>query len=108
MNINNTPFPVRRAIKKLGNDIRDSRKRRRLPMWLVAERASISRSTLTKIENGNEGVSFVSYAKILFVLGMINRLAELADQKFDILGLELEAKNLPKRIRIPSKEKRNN
>ena len=108
MNVNNTPIPVKRALKKLGHDLRDARKRRRIPMHLAAERAGISRSTLSKIEKGDEGVSFGAYAKILFVTGMIQRLIELADPKFDIIGLELESKGLPKRIRIPNKEKRGN
>lgn len=75
-------------------------------MRLAAERAMISRATLSKIEKGEEGVSLGAYAKILFVLGMIQRLAELAGSKFDELGLELEAESLPKRIRIPRNEKR--
>lgn len=100
---NNTPIPVKRALKKLGQDLSDARKRRRIPMWLAAERASISRATLSKIERGDEGVSMGAYARILFVLGMIERFAELADPKFDVLGLGLEAESLPKRIRIQRK-----
>lgn len=107
MDINsNTPLPVKRALKRLGQDLRDARKRRRIPMQLAAERAAISRATLSKIEKGDEGVSLGAYAKILFVLGMIQQLAELADLKFDELGLGLEAESLPKRIRIPRKDKR--
>ena len=107
MDINSsTPLPVKRALKRLGQDLRDARKRRRIPMRLAAERAAISRATLSKIEKGDEGVSVGAYAKILFVLGMIQQLAELADLKFDELGLGLEAESLPKRIRIPRKEKR--
>lgn len=106
MDISNTPIPAKRALKKVGQDLREARKRRRIPMWLAAERASISRATLTKIEKGDEGVSLGAYAKILFVLGMIDRLAELADAKFDELGLGLEAESLPKRIRLPRRDKR--
>lgn len=105
MDINNTPIPVRRALKKLGQDLQEARKRRRIPMQLAAERAGISRSTLSKIEKGEEGVSFGAYAKILFILGMIQRLIELADPIFDELGLGLEAESLPKRIRVSKKEK---
>ena len=101
---NSTPFPVRRALKKLGQDLCDARKRRRIPMQLAADRAGISRSTLSKIEKGDEGVSVCAYAKILFVLGMIGRLSELADSASDRLGLSLEAENLPKRIRFPRKK----
>ena len=107
MDIKNTPLPVKRALKKLGQDLRDARKRRRIPMQLAAERAGISRATLSKIEKGDDGVSLGAYAKVLFVLGMIGRLAELADPTSDELGLELEAENLPQRIRISRKEKEN-
>lgn len=105
MDIKNIPIPVNRALKKLGSDLRNARKRRRIPMQLAAERAGISRATLSKIERGDEGVSLGAYAKILFVLGMIGRLTELADPATDELGLELENENLPKRIRIPRNEK---
>lgn len=100
------PIPVARALKKLGRDIADARRRRRIPTQLAAERAGISRATLNKIEKGDEGVSFGAYAKVLFILGMIQRLIELADPKFDELGFILEAEHLPKRIHIPKKEKR--
>ena len=106
MDISNTPFPVKRALKRLGQNLCNARKRRRIPMRLAAERASISRTTLSKIERGDEGVSLGAYAKILFVLGMIQQLAELADPKVDELGMELESERLPRRIRIPKKEKR--
>ncbi len=108
MDAKNTPIPVKRALKRLGQDLRDARKRRRIPMKLAAERASISRATLTKIEKGDEGVSLGAYAKALFILGMIQRLAELADPKSDELGLGLEAESLPKRIRIPRNEQKGN
>lgn len=106
MDDKNTPLPVTRALRTLGQNLRDARKRRRIPTKLTAERAGISRMTLNKIEKGDGGVSLGAYAKVLFVLGMIQRLLELADPKFDTLGLVLEAEHLPKRIRIPRKEKR--
>lgn len=99
-----SPIPVVRVLRKLGQDLRDARRRRRIPMWLAAERAGISRATLDKIEKGDGGVSLGAYAKVLFILRMIQRLVDLADPKFDELGLGLEAESLPKRIRIPKKK----
>jgi len=104
MDAKNTPIPVKRALRKLGQDLRDARKRRRIPMQLAAERAGISRATLSKIEKGDYGVALGAYAKVLFILGMINRLTDLADPTKDELGLGLEAENLPKRIRFSRKE----
>ena len=93
------PIPVRRALRKLGTDIRDAR-RRRIPTAVMAERALISRMTLNKVEKGNPGVSLGIYATVLFVLGMTDRLAELADARHDAVGLSLEEERLPQRIRI--------
>ena len=100
------PIPVRHALRKLGHDMRDARRRRRIPVAIVAERASISRTTLVKIEKGDSGVAFGRYATVLFVLGMIERLAEIADPKHDAVGLQLEEEHLPQRIRGSRKQTR--
>ena len=92
------PIPVRRAVHKLGQDIRDARLRRRISTTVMAERASISRTTLNKVEKGDPGVALGNYANVL-VLGMAERLGDLADVKTDIVGLELIDARLPKRIR---------
>ena len=93
------PIPVKRALRKFGQDIRDARLRRRIPTAIMAERASISRTTLNKVEKGNPGVSLGHYATVLFVLGMVERLGDLADLKTDAVGLGLEEERLPQRIR---------
>jgi transcriptional regulator with XRE-family HTH domain len=99
------PVPVARALRKLGHDIRDARRRRRIPVAILAERASISRTTLNKAEKGDPGVSLGTYATILFALGMVDRLADVADPRHDAVGRELEEENLPKRIRLPRRQK---
>ena len=102
------PIPVGRAIRKLGQDIRDARLRRRISTAVMAERASISRTTLNKIEKGDPGVSLGNYANVLFVLGMAERLGELADVRTDTVGLELEEERLPQRIRNPRRSGQKN
>jgi hypothetical protein len=93
------PIPVRHALRQLGHDIRDARRRRRIPVAIAAQRASISRTTLVKIEKGDPGVAMGSYATVLFVMGMVERLVDLADPKNDPVGLQLEEEHLPQRIR---------
>ena len=93
------PLPARRALRKLGRDIRDARRRRRIPVAIAAERASISRTTLVKIEKGDPGVAMGIYATVLFVLGLADRLADIADPKGDAVGIRLEEEHLPQRIR---------
>jgi hypothetical protein len=99
------PLPVTRALRKLGHDIKDARRRRRIPMAIAAQRASISKPTLIKVERGDPGVSIGSYATVLFVMGMADRLSDLIDPKNDPVGLQLEEEHLPQRIRGARKRK---
>lgn len=99
--INALPIPVKRALRKMGEDIRAARLRRRIPMSIMAERAFISRATLGKVEKGDAGVSLGTYATILFVLGMIDRLADIVSLPNDFTGQSLEDETLPLRIRLP-------
>ena len=101
----NLPIPVRRSLRKLGHDIRDARRRRRIPVAVMSERASVSRMTLNRVEKGEASVSMGIYATVLFVLGMADRIGELADARDDAVGLELEEERLPQRIRKPRKVK---
>lgn len=103
-NKNTLPIPVQKALHKLGQDIRDARRRRRIPMALMAERAGMGRLTLTKIEKGDPTVSFGGYASVLFVLGLTDQLEGLVDANHDLIGRQLEEEALPKRIRISKKK----
>jgi len=96
---------VARALRKLGHDIRDARRRRRIPVAILAQRASISRMTLNKVEKGQPGVSAGTYATVLFALGMADRLADVADPRHDSVGLALEEERLPERIRLSRRKK---
>jgi hypothetical protein len=95
------PLPVRRALRKLGADISTARRRRNLTIALVAERAFVGRNTITRVERGDPGVSLGIYATVLFVLGLAERLMDLADPAADAVGLSLEAERLQQRARTP-------
>jgi len=69
-------------------------------MALVADRAFTSRVTLQRIEEGDPGVSIGIYASVLHALGLIENLTELADPAKDTVGLTLEERSRPKRIRM--------
>lgn len=95
---------VRRALRKLGLDIHDARRRRGLPAAIVAERAFTSRPTLRRIEAGDYTVSIGIYAAVLQALGLLEGLEQLADASNDETGLALAAGKLPKRMHLrPSK-----
>jgi hypothetical protein len=95
------PIPVKRALAQLGDDIRNARRRRRIQTQVMAERASITRMTLYRIERGDSRVGMGSYATVLFILGMLDRLGQVAAATNDVIGMDLEDEILPKRIRNP-------
>jgi transcriptional regulator with XRE-family HTH domain len=97
---------VRRALGRLGANIRDARRRRRLPSAVVAERAFTSRPTLQRIEAGDHAVSIGIYAAVLQALGLLDGLGTLAEASKDEAGLAIASDNLPKRARLPRRRDR--
>jgi transcriptional regulator with XRE-family HTH domain len=85
---------------KLGGDIREARKRRRLPMSILADRALTSRSTLQRVEQGDPGVSIGIYGAVLHALGLLDGVGLLADPAQDSVGQALAASALPQRVRL--------
>ena len=82
-------FPkYKKKKKKMGENIKVARKRRKLTTTQVAERADISRSTLYLIESGNSGVAMGAYFNVLRVLGLQDDFLKLAAD--DELGRRLQ------------------
>lgn len=90
-----------RLLAKLGENIRLARLRRDLSAEQVAERAGIGRSTLTRLEQGNEGVSINIYIKVLTVLGLDDDIAKVAED--DTVGRRLQDAKLMTRSRASKK-----
>lgn len=89
-----------KSLKEMGENIKMARLRRHLTQKLVAERASISRVTLTKIEKGDPSVSIGSYAAVLHALdGLGKEFSKVA--KDDELGRTIQDLGLviPRRVR---------
>ena len=92
-----------RILSSLGENIKLARLRRRLSAEIVAERAGISRATLTKVEKGSSSVAMGIYASVLFALGLEKDLMKVASD--DVLGRKLQVldlivhKRAPKRIK---------
>jgi transcriptional regulator with XRE-family HTH domain len=97
------PSALQRAFAKLGQDLSAARRRRRLTMALAAERALISRATLSRVERGDPSVSMGIYATVLHIYGLGDRVGELADLGSDEIGRALELERLPKRVRRTSR-----
>jgi transcriptional regulator with XRE-family HTH domain len=87
-------------MRKLGADIHDARRLRKLPMAVVAERAFTSRSTLQRVEAGDTSVSIGIYAAVLQALGLLEGLGQVADISSDSVGQALASAALPKHIHL--------
>lgn len=91
---------VRHGLRKLGQDIRDARRRRGLPAGVIAERAFTSRPTLQRIERGDTSVSIGIYAAVLQALGLLDGLSQIADPSHDPVGIAMATEKLPRRVRL--------
>lgn len=90
-----------RVLETLGENIKFARLRRDLSSEQVSERAGISRSTLIKIERGDEGVAIGNYFRVLAILGLEKDLLEVA--KDDELGRILQDARLVVKERASKK-----
>src|SRR5579871_6809805 len=94
------PLAARRALAKAGADVSAARRRRRLPLEIVAERSPTTRQTVARLERGDPSVAVGTWATVLFALGLIDRLSQIAAATTDDVGLALETERLPKRVRL--------
>lgn len=92
-----------RNLEQMGEQIRLARLRRKLSASLVAERASISRATLSSVEKGSPSVAIGAYAAVLHALNNMDK-DLLLIAKDDELGRKLQDLELPARRRAPKKE----
>ena len=93
---------TREILEQLGEQIRLARLRRKLSSQLVAERAGISRQTLTSVEKGSPSVSIGSYAAVLHALNNLDTDLLLV-AKDDELGRKMQDLALTPRRRAPKK-----
>ena len=91
---------TQKILCQMGEQIRLARLRRHLSSELVAERAGVSRQTVTAIEKGSASVALGAYATVLHALGGLER-DLLLIAKDDELGRKLQDLELPQRKRAP-------
>jgi transcriptional regulator with XRE-family HTH domain len=93
------PAAVEQALKRLGDNIRTARLRRKLRLEDVAERMGISRFALSDVEKGKPTTSVVAYLGALWALGLLDQLEEVADPDRDEEGKILERSRAPRTAR---------
>ena len=72
------PRALSQNLKIMGEQIMLARKRRHLSMQDIADRATVTRLTVSKVEHGDPTVSMGIYARVLFALNLENDITLLA------------------------------
>jgi len=96
---------TRKILDELGENIKLARLRRKFSSQQVAERANISRPTLSAIEKGKLTVSIGSYLLVLQVLRLEKDFLLLA--KDDELGRKLQEARIITKKRAPKRKEKN-
>ena len=96
------PRKLEQKMQVVGEQIRLARLRRNLSVAQVAERATCSPLTVSRIEKGAPTVAIGIYLRVLYALQLDDDILSLA--KDDELGRVLQDMNLPQRERASKKE----
>ena len=96
------PRKLEQKMQVVGEQIKLARLRRNLSVAQVAERATCSPLTVSRIEKGSPTVAIGIYLRVLYALQLDDDILFLA--KDDELGRTLQDMNLPQRERASKKE----
>ena len=89
---------TRRTAKEMGENLQTWRKLLDLTAQQVAERAGISRSTLSRLENG-EPVGHDAFLSVIRALGIVDRVSKATNPWETDVGRLRADEDLPQRIR---------
>jgi len=82
------PRALTQNLSLMGEQIMLARKRRHLSMQDIADRATVTRLTVSKVEHGDPTVAMGIYARVLFALNLENDIKLIAAN--DTLGRDLQ------------------
>jgi len=88
-----------RLLEAFGANLKLARLRRKYSAETVAQRAGVTRRTLSKVEQGDPTVALGIYARVMQVLRLENDLAQLAVD--DVLGRKLQDAGITPKQRAP-------
>jgi transcriptional regulator with XRE-family HTH domain len=93
---------LQRELASLGERLRQARLRRTYAAETIAQRAGVTRKTLSRVEQGDPAVSLGVYARVLQALGLDDDLSHIA--RDDELGRRLQDLGLRQPRRAPRKK----
>lgn len=99
MSLKRKTMHVNTAASRLGENIAAWRRLQGIGSEELAERAGISRSTLSRLENGRGDVSLSAVLSCLRVLGVLEQIIAAADPAGSDYGRALLRRSLSERVR---------
>lgn len=94
-----TPLPVRRALRDVASSLEAWRKLRGLTQVQLADRAGVSRETISRLERADGGVSTENLLRVLRALGILDVLPRAVDPYESDVGRLRADEQLPQRVR---------
>ena len=94
-----TPMKTKLAAKRVGESVSTWRKLRGLTAQQLADKANVSRGTITRLEGGDPSVSFETVLNVAFMLGISDRVIDAFDPYETDYGRLRADESLPQRVR---------
>lgn len=98
------PKPCCNQMSQLGSNIKLARLRRKIRQEDMARRVAISVKTYRKIENGDPSIAIGLYLSALYMMGLNDEFSLIAAPGSDRIGIAMEKRDLPMRVRIKENE----
>lgn len=93
------PSAIARSAAQWGEHVATWRRLQRLTSQQLAERAGVSRDTISRLENGDPSVGFEVVLRVARALGLLQALERAIDPFESDLGRLRIDERLPKRVR---------
>lgn len=94
-----TPAKIALAAKTIGENLNTWRRLQHLTMEQLAQKANVSRGTLSRLEHGDPSVSLETFLGACSALGITERITEAVDPFETDYGRLRADQNLAKRVR---------
>ena len=93
------PYPVEQALKRLGENLRLARTRRKLTIEEVAEKIGTGRKAVMEAEKGKASTAVGVYTALLWAYDLLAPMGDLANPATDEQGLTLASAKEKTRVR---------
>lgn len=97
-----TPVRTRLAAKEIGESISTWRRLLGFTAQELADKADVSRATISRLENGDASVSLSTFINICNAIGVTSNITKAVDPYESDLGRLRADQELPQRVRRPS------